>query len=370
MNEKEKNIMFMENPSKEMKYFSDEEVLEQMKQAESLGWDMNKNYGHDYNYYNALHSCAINNHFKSAEWLLKKGLDPNIHSANENTAFTFIVSSINNSGIENKTYIDFFEKLKSYGADLSLYGYEKKSPLQLYDHFNAELNEEITEYLIKHADFENTLLLNEVFTSRNLLTIKVLKTILTYHKIDLKKIKPSDNNNSNVETYWDSIAFSLSGNYSKEKYSKITWLHNQIGFDLDSWHTYHDFDGKNDDKYHINLLGLAVQNKNDNMFQWVLQRKPEYLNDIFYKNDQPYTFLEFSLMCDFRKGVQLALRKMNQDELNLLNIPKLKKLCVEHSNHLTLETFQKTYTAIMYKNMISKYDNSNIKNSKTKKMKI
>lgn len=367
---KEKNIMFMQRPSKEMKYFSDEEVLEEMKKAISLGWDIQENYEDENSFYNALHACAMNYHFQSMEWLLKKGLNPNLRSGNDNTAFTFLVSSINNSGIEIKEYIKFFETLKKYGGDLSLSGYEKKSPLELYDHFNGQLNDEITEYLVKHADFENTLLLNEVFTAKNLLTIKTLKVILKYHKIDLKKIKPPEKYNPNVETYWDSIAFSLSGRYSKERYEKITWLHNKIGFDLDSWHSYKDFDGKNNDKYHINLLGLAIQNKNNNMFQWVLKRKPEYVNDVFYKNDNPYTLLEFSLMCDFRKGVQLALRKMNQDELNLLDFPKLKTLCIEHSNHLTLETFQKTYTAIMYKNLMNKYENSNVKNTKTKKMKI
>lgn len=365
---KEKNIMFSEYPHREMKNFSDEEVIEQLKEAEFLGWNINQYYGNEYDNYNTLHACAMNKHFKACEWLLKKGINPNLHSANDETAFTFIVGSLNKNKIKTKDFIDIAEKFKKYGADLSLYGYEDKSPLELYDKFNKNLDDEVIEYLVKHADFENTFLLNQIFTSTNLLTIKTLKVILKYHKIDLKKIKKPENDSQNSETYWDSIAF-LNGSYFKNKFEVITWLHNKIGFDLENWHLFYDYDGVNNTKYHVNLLGLAIQNKNNNLFNWLLKRKPEYMSDTFFINDKKHTFLEYCLYCNFRKGIKMSLINMSKEELINLNMSKLKSLCKDHTDSLSLETFQKTYTALIYKKITNKYENI-LNTHKTKKLKI
>lgn len=370
MNKEIKNIMFGENPNEEMKELSDQETLEQLKEAVSLGWDLKEIYGSTYNFYNALHACAMRKHFKSCEFLLELGIDPNLHSANDETAFTFIVGGLNRDKIKTKNFIDIAEKFKKYGADLSLCGYEDKAPLELYDKYNENLDEEVIEYLVKHADFENTFLLNQVFTSRSLCTVKTLKVILQHHKIDLKKIKAPDSNNQNSETYWDTIAFAR-GNYFKENFEVITWLHNKIGFDIDSWHLFYDYDGVNNTKYHVNLLGLAIQNKNNNMFEWILKRKPEYIHDKFFINDKEHTFLEYCLYCDFRTGIQMSLKSMSKEELKNLNIPKLKALCKEHSNHLSLETFQKTYTSLIYKAISNKYEKDiNPSNINTKRPKI
>lgn len=106
------------------------------------------------------------------------------------------------------------------------------------------------------------------------------------------------------------------------------------------------------------------------MFDWVMKRKPEYLNDHFYVNEKEYNLLEFSLLCDFRVAIQLFLRNMEKEELKNLNIPKLKQLCKDNSNHLTLETFEKTYTALIYKEFSEKYEQKNKPTIKSKKSKI
>lgn len=363
------NLLFTSSPHKEMEYFTDEEVMQHLKKALDKGWDINTIYGDTYSHYNALHACAMNHHLLSCEWLLSHGVNPNTKSGNDNTVFTFVLNSFHNSRLNVQDVLAFGEMLKSYGGDLKLTGYDSKTPLELYSHYNYQVEPEIVDYLLENSQFENTFLLAEILFDNKLASIKNLKKILNLHNIDLHYVRKAKNNELNSETYWDKIAF-CSGNYYKDKYEYISWLHEKLGFDLESWHTWVDFDGNQQTKYHTNLLGLAIQNKNKLMFDWVVERKPEYLKDKFFVNEKEYNLLEFSLLNDFRVAIQLVLRNMEKEELKNLNIPKLKQLCKDNSNHLTLETFQKTYTALIYKELSSKYEQENKATNKLKKTKI
>lgn len=365
------NLMFTSFPDEAMKIMSDEEVLEHLKEAHNNGWDINTSYGPEYSCYNALHACCmtIKKHYKSAQWLLEKGINPNTHSGNENTAFTFFLSALpDEPNIEE--VLNFCNLLKKHGADLSFPGYDNESALELYNRYNNKLQQPILDFIIENTDFTHNFLLGELFKIPGLFTFNNLKKILQHHDINLKKVYDEDENNANAITYWDNIANSLIGSYWKSSYEKITWLHNKLGFDLDTWHTFNEFGINGDKEYYINLLGKAIYNKNSNMFNWVIKRKPEQINDKFYINNKQYGFLEFCLVCDFRKGVKLALKNMDKDELMSLNMPKLKKLCQHSEIPKTLETLEKTYTHLMYKYMRNKYENVSSSGNKEKKLKI
>lgn len=375
MIKKEDNIFLISNEDlhKNMRTLSDEETLEHLKNAKQYGWQQNHQYTkaqvwsiyhkysgsqHTQDYYNALHACAINGYLKSAHWLLQEGLDPNEKTGNENTALTFLLTGYKNTNITSQELLNFFDILKSYGANFSLSGYEGKAPLVLYSYYNNKLEQPIVDYLIEHADFENTFLLNEVFKDERLFTMKNIKKIMSCHQIDLKKTISVNNDSTNYKTFWDSIAFNLNKKHHKSSYEKITWLHDKIGFDIDSWHRYKRENRFSTITYRVNLLGLAIQAQNNNLFNWVLKRKPEYLKDTFFINDKPYSLLEFAMFCGFRKAVQLALKTMTHKEFISLDTINLKALC--HMDTSTIETFDKTYTSLLYKNMSSQLE-GNIK---------
>lgn len=365
------NIMYTSDPIKGLNHITDEQLVCQIKEALDNNWNINTKYGNDSNFYNMLHAVCMNGKifYNSTQLLLEKGIEKNIQSGNDNTAFTFFVSSITND-MSNEDVIEYAELLKKYNVDLKARGYDSETPLELYERYcyNKDLKQPIVDYLIKNSDFENGFLLRDIFTHNKLFTIQNLKTILSHHKIDLKKVIVDENDNE--ETYVDGIARGLIGKYWKPNYEKINWLHDKLGFDLDSYHTYKDFNGKDDNEFRINLLGMAIQHENSNMFEWVMKRRPEQVYDNFYINDKPYSFLEFCLLCDFRKGAKMALRSMKSEDLIGLNMPYLRKLCESNTIPRTLETLEKTYTHLIYKHMKNKYENNSQLTHKDKKLKI
>lgn len=364
------NIVYTSDPVQGIKFMNDEQVLFQLQQAYDNDYDINTRYGNDYNFYNILHALCMTGKlfYKSTQWLLDNGIDGNEKSGNSNTAFSYFVSSITND-VTSEEAIQYAEILKNYNVDLTAKGYDNETPLELYVRYcyNKDIQQPLIDYLIKNSDFENSFLLRDLFTNNNLFTFKNLKTILSHHKIDLKKVEIDEYENE--KTYFDTVARGLIGKYWKENYEKITWLDYKLGFDVDSYHTYKDFNGTDDNKFHINLLGMAIQNGNSNMFEWIMKRRPEQVYDKFYINDEQYSFLEFCLVCDFRKGAKMALKSMSKEELISLNMPYLRKLCESNTIPRTLETLDKTYTHLIYNHMKNKYDNYQPTN-KEKKLKI
>ena len=110
---------------------------------------------------------------------------------------------------------------------------------------------------------------------------------------------------------------------------------------------------------------MAIHNKNKAMFDWVLKKRPEFIDDVFKINNKEYSFLEFSLISKFTTGIQLGLKKLTNKELLLSNLGKMKDLC--NQDRKTLETLEKIYNSLLYKELSNKYKS---KNNISKKPKI
>ena len=83
------NIFLTDEIYHSIKELTEEEVIMQLEQALSKGWDVHKKYGDEYSFINALHACAINKYFIASEWLLSHGVKTDLYSGNGETAFTF-----------------------------------------------------------------------------------------------------------------------------------------------------------------------------------------------------------------------------------------------------------------------------------------
>lgn len=367
----QENKIFTFSHYEDMRDLSDEEMLALLNEALLMGWDINKKYGDEFNHYNMLHACAINGHLKSCRWLIQKGLDPNIRSGNGNTVLTYILGGNITIISDVNEILDLLDFLKSYHTNFSIAGYNNLSPIETYVRYKnkEDLKQPIVDYLIKNSDFENTFLLGRILINNNLSNIKNLKTIINNHYIDLKKVKFDEENSKNSETYWDEIVFNLKHKFDKYKYEYVSWLHEKLGFDTKSFHTIYDYDGITENKYKVNLLGFAMLYHNKNLYNWVLKREPGFVKDYFSINEKEYSMLEFSLIIGFRTGVLDSLRKMNEDELYSLNVSALKEH-IREDDTLTLETFQKTYSSIIYKNMLKKYNINNNINASKKRLKV
>lgn len=357
------SIFLNPSPMLDIKGLTDKQVLEQLERALSKDWNVYTHYGNDDNYYNALHACAVHGKVDSCLWLLEKGLDPNLASGNDSRAFTFMLDALNDNEVGLEKFLYFTKKLKEYGGDLSLSGYDKKSPLSLYAKYNNKLHNEVIDLLIDNSNFEKGFELNTIIIEQQYLNFRVLKKIISTHKVNLKEFSPASEDNSS-ESYWDMIAIYFKGKHAKKEFVFVEWLHKKIGFDLEQIHTSNMSSYSNKEIYTFNLLGMAIHNKNKAMFEWVLKQKPHFINTKFSLNDKQYDLLEFSVMCNFRYGVQLALRNMDKNNLLSLEFNKLKDLS-KNSPRMT-ETFEKTYTALLYKEMSNKYPPKNIQNKRNK----
>lgn len=365
-----KNIFLNKFPMSDIKDLTDQQVLQEIKEAIGQGWDVNKLYGDNDNFYNALHVCALKAHMQSCLFLLDKGVDPNFASGNESTAFTFLLDTVHDKDVGVENFLNICQKLKSYGADLSLPGYEKKSPLELYARFGTDLDDRVVDFLIDHADFENTFLLNEIIKEPKYLNFRVLKKIMATHKINLKKFIEPNENNKNSQSYWDDIPFYLKGKHGKKQFVFVEWLNNKSEFEFDKIHTIYEYSDKEENLFEINLLGLSIFNKNKAMFDWVMKKRPEFINQIFRVNNEEYNFLEFSIICNFRHGIRMSLKKMNNEELLEVNPEYYKKLSKKFKrteSSRALELFDRLYKSLFYKKLNNKYAE---KNSKSKKLKI
>lgn len=359
MTEKSTNNIFIENNNirYDIEKMSDDNILEQLEKALILNLDINKSYGEYYNYFSLLHICALNGHFKSCNWLLKNGANPNAVSANGHTVFTQMIEFVKIKGLNIDDILTFSENLKKHGGDLSKCGYNNKSALELYYYYHDELDDKLIDYLIKNSDFENTFLLNNLLIDgNNFLSIEILKKIISHHNINLKKISffKVDNTICN-ETYWNEIASRLSGSFRKKTFYYINWLHDNLGYNLDEKYVEIDFETSpfKNDKHKINLLGLAIKNKNKNLFDWVLKKMPHQINETFRVNEKEFSFLEYSLYCNFRTGIKLGLME-NKDKLNQLDIDALIKLS---DDDFTIDVFQKIYKSLLYRKINMKYNN-------------
>lgn len=359
------SIFLYNMPLNDMKGLTDLQILEQLKTFYAKNGNLNILYGDENNSYNVLHACALHAKIECCIWLLGKNLDPNLASGNGNTAFTFLLDTINDEGFGVEKFLDFAKKLKEFGGDLSLPGYENKSPLEIYARFNNVLHDKVIDLLIENSNFENNFLLSTVFMEYKYFNFRVLKKILSLHTIDLKKFIEPNKGSVISKSYWNDIALYLQGAQAKEQFAMVEWLDKKLGFELDNIHTINDYYGRGDNSYKVNLLGLAIKNKNKVMFQWVMKKRPQFTQDKFILNNKEYSLLEFSLICDFRHGAQLALRNMNEKEILLLEAGNLRELCKKYQR--TAETFDKTYTSILYKTISEKYKP---KNNSTKKLKI
>lgn len=361
----EDNIFFNDYLMQYVKDYTDEKITAQLEIALDKGWNIKTIYGEKDNFYNALHACALHGKINSCIWLIEKGVIPYIKSGNDSTAFTFMLEAICQEKIDIENFINFAKKIKDYGGNLSLSGYEKNSPLEIYSRFNNQLDERIINLLIENTNFEKDFNFNSIIKEDKYFNFKVLKKIYSNGKINLKEFTEIDENNKSTNSYWNSIAFYLNGKHGKTKFVFIDWLHNKSGFDLDQIHIINkNLSNGLKENFKFNLLGLAIKSKNKTMFKWIMKKRPNFVKDKFTFNNKDYELLEFSLLCDFRHGAQFILKKMNTQELLAVNLGNLKDLCSGYKK--TSETFEKTYTSVLYKKMSEKYKSKDITTQKYK----
>jgi hypothetical protein len=344
----------------DVNFFSDKQLLEQLKEAVRHGWNMETLYGDQYSYFNVLHVCGFHHYIHSYLWLLEQGMQPNSISGNGNTPFTFFLHSfykIKQKNISIDEILEFFQKIQKKNTNFSLPGLDNLTPIEIYLKYNI-VEPKIFDFLILHLSSKNTDFWNNMIYDQNLFTISSLKKIFKNHTHEYKNLQNS--------SYYDHLFGVIKGNYGKQKFECLIWLMNYLKISMNERYSIEYFSSVKNFNYHLqlNLFGLAVKNQNKILFHWLLKQNENQKNSSFIIDNKEYSLLEFSIAFNFITGIQFALRNMSTEEFFKIQIEKIINTPTIHGEAISpenLNTLNKTYISLMHKHLQKQIPHQNHK---------